>query len=82
MYPGLRGEPRVDVPSLATQVSDRVGAGDAVFAVTSLLVKLGAPWEVVGMVGNLAGAQMVGELGNRATVSRVSLSKHIQALMK
>ncbi len=69
-------------PSLATQVSDRVGAGDAVFAVTSLLVKLGAPWDVVGFLGNLAGAEMVGELGNRNSVGRVSLSKHVQALMK
>ena len=72
----------VTAPSLATQVSDRVGAGDAVFAVTSLLVKLGAPWDLVGFLGNLAGAEMVGEIGNRNSVSRVSLAKHVQALMK
>ncbi|MES9855328.1 MAG: PfkB family carbohydrate kinase [Sedimenticola sp.] len=76
------GSELVSVPSLATQVSDRVGAGDAVFAVTSLLVKLGAPWDLVGFLGNLAGAEMVGEIGNRNSVGRVSLAKHVQALMK
>lgn len=71
-----------EVPALATRVTDRVGAGDAVLAVTSLLVAQGAPWDIVGFVGNIAGAQMVGELGNRATVSRASIARHAISLMK
>ncbi|GAB6039363.1 PfkB family carbohydrate kinase [Endothiovibrio diazotrophicus] len=77
-----KGEGVESVPSLATTVSDRVGAGDAVFAVTSLLVKSGAPWEVVGFLGNLAGAEMVGDLGNRNAISVSGLTKHVTALMK
>ena len=72
----------IEVPALATRVTDRVGAGDAVLAVTSLLVAQGAPWDIVGFVGNLAGAQMVAELGNRISVSKVSLVKHIIPLLK
>lgn len=71
-----------EVPALATRVLDRVGAGDAVFAITSLLAKMGAPWDIIGFIGNAAGAQLVAELGNRASLDRVALSKHITALMK
>jgi len=71
-----------EVPALASRVLDRVGAGDAVLAVTALLVKLGAPWDIVGFVGNAAGAQMVAELGNRVPLDRIALSKHIVALLK
>ena len=71
-----------EVPALATRVADRVGAGDAVLAVTAPLVAQRVPWEVVGFVGNLAGAQLVAELGNRVTVDRASLTKHIISLMK
>ena len=71
-----------EAPSLATRVMDRVGAGDAVFAVTSLLVRLQAPWDVVGFVGNVAGARLVAELGNRAPLDRVGLSKDITSLLK
>ncbi|HAA75996.1 TPA: cytidyltransferase [Candidatus Latescibacteria bacterium] len=71
-----------EVPSFATQVSDRVGAGDAVFALTSLLVAQKAPWDIVGLAGNLAGAQMVTELGNRVPLTKIPIEKHIVSLMK
>ena len=72
----------IEAPAFAVQVSDRVGAGDAVLAVTSLLVVQHAPWDIVGFVGNVAGAQMVAELGNRVTVNKTSITKHIVSLMK
>jgi rfaE bifunctional protein nucleotidyltransferase chain/domain len=71
-----------EVPALATRVTDRVGAGDAVLAVTSLLVAQGTPWDIVGFVGNVAGAQMVAELGNRVAVSKTSIARHVTSLMK
>ena len=71
-----------EAPALATRVLDRVGAGDAVLAVTTLLAKLGAPWDILSFVGNVAGAHLVAELGNRSPLERVALSKHITALMK
>jgi rfaE bifunctional protein nucleotidyltransferase chain/domain len=71
-----------EAPALATRVIDRVGAGDAVLAVTSLLARLGAPWDIVGFIGNAAGAQLISELGNRAALDRIALSKQIIALLK
>lgn len=72
----------VTAPALATSVKDRVGAGDALYAVTTMLSALEAPLDITGFLGNLVGAQTVGELGNRLTIDRISLSKHCDALMK
>jgi len=71
-----------EAPALATHVTDRVGAGDAVLAVTSLLVAQRAPWDVVGFIGNVVGAEMVAELGNRISVNRFLVTKHVTSLMK
>jgi len=77
-----RTEGITEAPSLAVKVRDRVGAGDAVLAVTSLLVSAGAPWDIVAFVGNVAGAELVAQLGSRTPLERVSLSKHIVSLLK
>ena len=71
-----------EAPALATKVTDRVGAGDAVLALTGLLVAIDAPWDIVAFLANLAGAQMVADLGNRSTLNRIGLTKAIHALLK
>jgi rfaE bifunctional protein kinase chain/domain/rfaE bifunctional protein nucleotidyltransferase chain/domain len=69
-------------PAFAQQIRDRVGAGDALFAVTSMLSAVGAPKDVTGFYGNLAGAAVISELGNRKSVSIVDLTRHATALLK
>ena len=76
------GGPFIEVPALATRVTDRVGAGDAVLAATSLLVVQSAPWEIVGFVGNVVGAHMVANLGNCLAVDQISVTKSIISLLK
>ena len=70
------------VPAFTEQVTDRVGAGDALFAVVSVLLKIGAPPEAVGLFGNLAGASMVSTLGNRNSVSAAALVRHAKIALK
>ena len=72
----------IDVPALERNVTDRVGAGDAVLAVTSPMVELGIPWEVIGFVGNLAAAEIVAELGTKRTLDMANLIKHIESILK
>ena len=72
----------MSVPSFASHIVDRVGAGDAFLAVTSLLLSQCAPWDVVGFIGNVAGAHAVSELGNRSPLDRVSIGKNIISLLK
>ena len=67
---------------MATQVVDRIGAGDAVFAVSTLCAAKEAPMEVVGFVGSLAGAQAVATVGHRSSVERIPLIRHMETLLK
>ena len=70
------------VPALTSSVIDRVGAGDSVFAVSNLLAAQGAPIEIVGFVGSLAGAQAVATVGHKDSLDRVSLIRHMETLLK
>jgi len=71
-----------EAPALASQVVDRVGAGDAVLAFTALCVAQKAPMEVVGFIGNVVGAQAVATLGHRTSIESVPLFKFIESLLK
>ena len=72
----------VRAPALAPFVTDRVGAGDAVLAVTSLLMRLGAPPAVVGLLGNVVGAWAVSFLGNERSLELGALKKQVIAVLK
>lgn len=71
-----------DCPSFAVQVVDRIGAGDSVLAVTSLAAAAELPPELIGFLGNLAGAQAVTIVGNSASISRVAMLKSVDSLLK
>jgi len=71
----------VEVPALAGKVVDRVGAGDAFLAISAPYAALGAPMELVGFVGNVAGAEAVSIVGHRSYLRREGLVKHVQALL-
>ncbi len=71
-----------EIPSFATRVVDRLGAGEAFFAATAPCVARGAPMEVVGFIGNAAGAQAVATVGNRKPIERVPLFRHIECMLK
>jgi len=76
------GEEIYAVPAFATSVKDRVGAGDAVLAVTSLFVAQNAPAEMVGFIGNVVGSEAVNIMGNQSFIEKTSLMKHIVHLLK
>lgn len=71
-----------EVPAFATQVVDRVGAGDAFLSITAPCVQREAPMEVVGMIGNAFGALAVETVGHRTSIDRIPLLRHLESLMK
>ena len=77
-----RGEGFVRVPPFTTHFTDRVGAGDAVFALTSLLFVQDVPAEQMALVGNAVGAMAVEIIGNRSAIERVALQKFLVSLLK
>jgi rfaE bifunctional protein nucleotidyltransferase chain/domain len=71
-----------ETPVVSTRIIDRVGAGDAVYAVTSPCVYLGVPPEVIGFIGNCVGAMAVEIVCNRQSISSVALSQFITGVLK
>jgi phosphoheptose isomerase/fructose-1-phosphate kinase PfkB-like protein len=69
-------------PIVSTIVKDTVGAGDAVFSITSLLAYLNAEPELVPFIGNCAGALAVNIMGNKESISKESLLNFIKDLYK
>jgi rfaE bifunctional protein kinase chain/domain/rfaE bifunctional protein nucleotidyltransferase chain/domain len=76
-----RGE-LLDVPALSDKVVDKVGAGDALLAVTSLLACTGAPIDVTGFVGNAAGGLATAYMGNKEYITKEKIYKFIKGLLR
>ena len=68
-------------PSLTTQTVDRVGAGDAFFAVTSLAAAMDVDEELIGFLGNVVGALAVEIIGNQKPIDKLGVKKWIKALL-
>jgi len=71
-----------EVPAFTSHIVDRVGAGDAVFAVTAMCVVQGAPMEITAFIANVVGAHAVGTVANQRPIDRVPLMKHIETILK
>jgi len=69
-------------PAFAVKIVDRVGAGDAVLALTSVMSADSIPADVISFVGNLVGADAVSIVGNKRAIDKVKLMKSITSLMK
>jgi rfaE bifunctional protein nucleotidyltransferase chain/domain len=71
-----------EIPAFTGHVVDRVGAGDAVLAITATCAAQQTPMDVVGFIGNCVGMQAIGIIGNRSSIDRVSLARYIECLLK
>lgn len=69
-------------PSVATTVVDRIGAGDAFFAVSALCARLGTSLDVLTFLGNVAGAEAVAAVGNSTFLESSTFARHVESLFK
>ncbi|MDX2346809.1 MAG: PfkB family carbohydrate kinase [Legionella sp.] len=81
-YACQQGEAQTHVPAFTNQVVDRVGAGDAVLAISSLFAYLDAPSLLIAFIGNVVGSEAVGMMGNKSSIEKVPLMKHLSHLLK
>ena len=72
----------IRIPAFTQTVIDTVGAGDAFLAVSAPLAAAGAAMEMVGFVGNAAGAMKVSIVGHRRSVEKIPLVRYINTLLK
>lgn len=70
------------IPVFGARLVDRMGAGDAVLAVTAPCVAMRMPMSLVGLVGNLVGAEACTIMGNARAVDSSSILRHITHIMK
>jgi bifunctional ADP-heptose synthase (sugar kinase/adenylyltransferase) len=69
-------------PAFAQQAVDRIGAGDAVIALTSLLAVQDAPTDMVAFLGNVVGSEAVATMAHSRSIERLPLIRHVETLMK
>ncbi len=65
----------LSVPSFASKVVDRIGAGDAFFSLTSLAAVQNVPEELIIFLGNIAGRLSVETVGNKKPVTKSAVQK-------
>jgi len=66
---------------LARAVVDTVGAGDAFISMATLAVAKGLPLDLATLLGQLAGAEAVGIVGNERPISKTSVLKGAMSLL-
>ena len=69
-------------PTYATEVVDRIGAGDTLLAITSLCFAAGIPKDLTLFIGNLVAAEMIASIGTGMKLNKINLLKSIESLLK
>lgn len=68
-------------PAFASRVVDKVGAGDSVLAIASMLAYLGAPNEVIGLLASIVAAYEVSQLGHKESLSLVDMKRFVNGIL-
>ena len=68
-------------PAFAENIVDKIGAGDAVLSITSLVANE-CPAEIIGFIGNCVGALAVRYSGNKESIKKKELLKFIEEILK
>ncbi len=69
-------------PAFSDNVIDATGAGDAFYALTSLLVKVGCPDSLIPFLGNIYAGLKTRIIGNKECVTKAQLVKAVGAILK
>lgn len=67
-------------PVLTTSVKDTVGAGDALFAITTLMAYIEADSELMPFIANCAGGVKVQYMGNKENVTKEKLLSFVKGV--
>jgi rfaE bifunctional protein nucleotidyltransferase chain/domain len=70
-----------ETPAFAMKIVDKVGAGDSVFAISSLLAYLNAPIEIIGFLSSIVASHEISQLGHQNSLSLGDLKKHVKSIL-
>ena len=69
-------------PALINSFKDRVGAGDAVLSIVSLLLAVKVPLDVTLFLANCVGGYAVNTMCNRESIDKLSIIKYVISILK
>jgi len=69
-------------PSFASEVVDRIGAGDTMMAITSLCYEAKFNDNLTLFIGNVASGNTVSKMGTTSNIDKNSLLKQIEYILK
>ena len=72
----------IECPAYANNVIDRVGAGDSMLSIISLLIKIGATKDLTLLLGSFAGAASVETIGNSTFLKKKNFLRHLEFALK
>ncbi len=72
----------IESPAFAKNVIDKVGAGDAMLSIISLLIKIGAPKDLSLLLGSFAGSMSVETIGNSVSINKKNFLRQIEFSLK
>jgi len=72
----------VEAPSLTERIVDRVGAGDAFYAITSVCMVGKLPLDLIAFLGNVAASIKIAVVGNKKQIEYSEMVKFVTRLLK
>ena len=73
-----------DCPAMVNEneIKDKIGAGDTLFGLTSLLLESGCPHDLALLLGNIGAGKNVTGLANSVKINEMDLILNLQSLYK
>ncbi len=72
----------IECPAFANKVVDKVGAGDSMLAILSMLIKVGTPNDLALLLGSFAGVYSVETMGNSYSLNKKIFLRHLEFALK
>ena len=69
-------------PAYANNIIDKVGAGDAMLSMISMLIKVNAPKDLSLLLGSFAGAFSVETIANSSSLNKKNFLRHLEFSLK
>jgi rfaE bifunctional protein kinase chain/domain len=69
------------VPAFSTKIVDKVGAGDAIYAMSALLICTSSPLEIAGLASSLIAADEISKFGHTNPLTIKSLLKQVKSIL-
>jgi sugar/nucleoside kinase (ribokinase family) len=72
----------IESPAFAKNVVDKVGAGDAMLSIISMLIKIQTPKDLSLLIGSFAGSIAVETMGNSIPLEKKNFLRHLEFAFK